>query len=202
MNWTTMQGNWNEAKGKVKTKWGRLTDDDLTQVQGQKDRLVGVIQQKYGIAREKAEEQLEEFMSSGDSWLARAKEGAEEVVEKGKEYIHLGVEKGKEAVEKGKDLVHQSVDKGKEVIEKGKEIVHHGVEKGKETIEKGKEIVHHGVEKGKEAVEKGKDYVQNTTMAAMVGDLKSLIGRHPVQCAIIGVGLGFLIGRLLPSNRS
>ena len=62
MNWTTLQGNWNETKGKVKSKWGRLTDDDLTQVQGQKDRLVGVIQQKYGIARDKAEEQLEEFL--------------------------------------------------------------------------------------------------------------------------------------------
>ena len=72
MNWTTLQGNWNETKGKVKSKFGRLTDDDLMQVQGQRDRLVGVIQQKYGIAREKAEEQLDEFLSGAESFVGRA----------------------------------------------------------------------------------------------------------------------------------
>jgi uncharacterized protein YjbJ (UPF0337 family) len=145
MNWTTMQGNWNESKGKVKTKWGKLTDDDLTQVQGQKDRLVGVIQQRYGIAREKAEEQLDEFLSSSDSTMAKAKEVVGDVVEKGKEIV----------------------------------------------------------EKGKEYVEKGKDYVQNTSMSRMASDLKDLIARHPVHSAVIGIGLGFLIGRLLTSsNRS
>jgi len=156
MNWTTMQGNWNEAKGKVKTKWGRLTDDDLMQVGGNKDRLVGVIQQKYGIAREKAEEQLEEFMSASDGLLAKAKEGAQEVVEKGREYV-----------------------------------------------EKGREFVEKGVERGKEMVEKGKDYVQHTSASGMANDLKDLIARNPVQSAILGIGLGFLIGRLLtPSSRS
>ena len=108
MNWTTVQGNWNEAKGKVKTKWGRLTDDDLMQVQGQKDRLVGVIQQKYGIAREKAEEQLDEFMSSADGWVTKAKEGAQEVVDKGREYVEKGVEKGKEYVTQGRDYVQNT----------------------------------------------------------------------------------------------
>jgi len=156
MNWTTMQGNWNEAKGKVKTKWGRLTDDDLMQVGGNKDRLVGVIQQKYGIAREKAEEQLEEFMSASDGLLAKAKEGAQEVVKKGREYV-----------------------------------------------EKGREFVEKGVERGKEMVEKGKDYVQHTSASGMANDLKDLIARNPVQSAILGIGLGFLIGRLLtPSSRS
>jgi len=163
MNWTTLQGNWNEAKGKVKTKWGRLTDDDLMQVSGNKDRLVGVIQQKYGIAREKAEEQLEEFMSASDGLLAKAKEGAQEVVDKGREYV----------------------------------------EKGREYVEKGREFVEKGVERGKEMVEKGKDYVQHTSASGMANDLKDLIARNPVQSAILGIGLGFLIGRLLtPSSRS
>jgi len=156
MNWTTVQGNWNDAKGRVKTKWGRLTDDDLMQVEGNKDRLVGMIQQRYGIAHDKAEQQLEEFLSSADGLLARAKEGAQEAVEKGKEYV-----------------------------------------------ERGREYVERGVQKGREYVERGQDYVQHTSSSQMASDLRDLIARNPVQSAILGVGLGFLIGRLLtPSNRS
>jgi len=160
MNWTSLQGNWNEAKGKVKTKWGRLTDDDLMQVGGNKDRLVGVIQQKYGIAREKAEEQLEEFMSTADGWLARAKEGAQDAVERSRDFVEKGVERGREYVEKG-------------------------------------------VERGREMVDRGRDYVQNVNASRMAQDLQDLISRHPVQSAVIGIGLGFLIGRLLtPSSHS
>ena len=76
MNWTTIQGNWNDAKGKVKSTWGKLTDDDLTQLEGSKDRLVGMIQQRYGIARDKAEQQLEDFLARGENWLSRARDGA------------------------------------------------------------------------------------------------------------------------------
>jgi len=156
MNWTTLQGNWNETKGKVKSKFGRLTDDDLMQVQGQKDRLVGVIQQKYGLARDKAEEQLEEFLSSADSFVSRAKDNAQDVV-----------------------------DKGKEIVEKGKEYV----DKGREYVERN--------------VRDGRDYVQNTSTSQMASDLKDLIARNPVHSAVLGIGLGFLIGRFLtPSNRS
>jgi ElaB/YqjD/DUF883 family membrane-anchored ribosome-binding protein len=56
------------------------------------------------------------------------------------------------------------------------------------------------VEKGKEYVEKGKEYVQSTNFSKMASDLKELVGRHPVQCAIIGIGFGFLFGRLLTSS--
>jgi uncharacterized protein YjbJ (UPF0337 family) len=61
MNWDQITGNWNQFKGKVKEKWGKLTDDDLTTISGKRDQLVGVLQQKYGFAKSQAEQELDDF---------------------------------------------------------------------------------------------------------------------------------------------
>jgi uncharacterized protein YjbJ (UPF0337 family) len=63
MNWDQVKGNWKQFKGDVKERWGRLTDDDLTVVSGQRDQLVGRIQERYGIAKDEAERELDEFMA-------------------------------------------------------------------------------------------------------------------------------------------
>jgi len=49
--WNTLKGNWNQLKGKVREKWGLLTNDDIEQIAGLKDRLVGKIQEKYGKSK-------------------------------------------------------------------------------------------------------------------------------------------------------
>lgn len=59
-----MIGNWNEIKGKVKEKFGKLTDDDIMQIQGKRDQLVGAIQKKYACSKEKAESDLNSFMTN------------------------------------------------------------------------------------------------------------------------------------------
>ena len=64
MDWNRIEGNWKQAKGKVKEKWGKLTDDDLTTIAGRRDQLSGILQQRYGYARERAEKELDEFMKS------------------------------------------------------------------------------------------------------------------------------------------
>jgi uncharacterized protein YjbJ (UPF0337 family) len=61
MNWDQITGNWKQFKGKVKEKWGKLTDDDLTTINGRREQLAGVLQQKYGYAKEQAEKELDEF---------------------------------------------------------------------------------------------------------------------------------------------
>jgi uncharacterized protein YjbJ (UPF0337 family) len=61
MNSDELAGKWKQSMGKVKEKWGKLTDDDLTVINGKKDQLVGKIQERYGIAREAAEKQVDEF---------------------------------------------------------------------------------------------------------------------------------------------
>jgi uncharacterized protein YjbJ (UPF0337 family) len=61
MNRDTLKGDWNQLKGKVKEAWGKLTDQDLEVIEGKRDQLVGLIQKNYGIAREEAERQVQEF---------------------------------------------------------------------------------------------------------------------------------------------
>jgi uncharacterized protein YjbJ (UPF0337 family) len=58
MNWDTIKGNWMQAKGSVKQNWAMLTDDDLTLIDGQRDELVGKLQERYGLIRDEAERQI------------------------------------------------------------------------------------------------------------------------------------------------
>lgn len=64
MNKDTMQGNWKEIKGKIKSKWAKLTDNDIDEVEGNLENLAGKIQKKYGYAKEKAEEEFKSFKKS------------------------------------------------------------------------------------------------------------------------------------------
>ncbi|MBV8267552.1 MAG: CsbD family protein [Planctomycetaceae bacterium] len=61
MNWDRIEGSWTELKGKVKEKWGQLTDDDLEQAAGRRDQLIGALQRRYGYERDRAERELDEL---------------------------------------------------------------------------------------------------------------------------------------------
>jgi uncharacterized protein YjbJ (UPF0337 family) len=61
MNTDQLKGKWHEMKGEAKIQWGKLTDDDLEQVNGNAEKLVGRIQERYGYAREKAAKEVEQF---------------------------------------------------------------------------------------------------------------------------------------------
>ena len=58
MDWNRVEGNWKQMKGKVKEKWGNLTDDDLTAVNGKRDQLEGKIQERYGLAKDQVKKDL------------------------------------------------------------------------------------------------------------------------------------------------
>ncbi len=64
MNKDTLKGQWNQVKGKAREEWGKLTNDDLDVVKGNYEQLVGIVQERYGEAREKAQAQV-------DKWLQR-----------------------------------------------------------------------------------------------------------------------------------
>ncbi len=73
MNWDQLEGKWKLYSGKVKEKWGKLTDDDLTIIHGRRDQLIGKIQERYGIMKQEAENQVDEFVRG-----FRSEESAEE----------------------------------------------------------------------------------------------------------------------------
>lgn len=61
MNEDRIKGKWKQLTGKMKTQWGRLTDDDLTYAEGNRDYLAGRLQERYGILKDDAEAQVREF---------------------------------------------------------------------------------------------------------------------------------------------
>jgi uncharacterized protein YjbJ (UPF0337 family) len=64
MDWNRIEGNWKQAKGKVKEKWGQLTDDDLTQVNGNRDQLEGKIQERYGLAKDMVRKNVDDWLKN------------------------------------------------------------------------------------------------------------------------------------------
>ncbi len=66
MNRDIMQGDWKQMRGQVREWWGKLTDDDLDRIGGHKDKLVGMLQTRYGYSREQAEQEVDRHMRDYD----------------------------------------------------------------------------------------------------------------------------------------
>jgi uncharacterized protein YjbJ (UPF0337 family) len=64
MNWDQIKGNWKQFKGQARSKWGKITNDELDVIQGNREQLVGKLQERYGIAKDQAEKQVRDFESS------------------------------------------------------------------------------------------------------------------------------------------
>lgn len=62
MNWDKIEGGWKQFKGKLREQWGRLTDDDVDVVEGKREKLVGRIQERYGITKDEAEREIREWL--------------------------------------------------------------------------------------------------------------------------------------------
>ncbi len=61
MNWDIIKGNWKQAKGNIRRQWGKLTDDDLDVIAGERDVLIGKIQERYGLTKDQAEKEVDDF---------------------------------------------------------------------------------------------------------------------------------------------
>ena len=64
MNWDRIEGDWKQIKGKVQQQWGKLTNDDMDVVEGNRTELLGVIQKRYGCANDEAEKQIDTWMKT------------------------------------------------------------------------------------------------------------------------------------------
>jgi uncharacterized protein YjbJ (UPF0337 family) len=64
MDWDRVAGNWKQLKGKVKERWGKLTDDDITAINGRRDQLEGKIQERYGYAKDLARQDVDGWYNS------------------------------------------------------------------------------------------------------------------------------------------
>lgn len=68
MNWDRIEGNWKQFSGNVKSQWSRLTDDDLTFIDGKREELEGKIQARYGYAKDQARREVDDWLSGSASY--------------------------------------------------------------------------------------------------------------------------------------
>jgi uncharacterized protein YjbJ (UPF0337 family) len=68
MNWTQIEGQWHQLTGQVKSQWAKLTDDDLKNIAGKRQQLIGKLQERYGVLKDDAETQI-------DKWIAKVNPG-------------------------------------------------------------------------------------------------------------------------------
>ena len=92
----TFQGNWNQIKGKIKEKYGQLTDDDLQSFNGNVDQLIGKIQQRTGEGRQQIEEFLGSLSSGSNNLLEKGRHMAEDAVHRGQEFMSQGMQRGRD----------------------------------------------------------------------------------------------------------
>ena len=62
MNWDRIEGSWKQLRGAAREQWGKLTDDDLDKIAGKRDQLAGRVQERYGIAKDEAERQVDDWV--------------------------------------------------------------------------------------------------------------------------------------------
>jgi uncharacterized protein YjbJ (UPF0337 family) len=111
-NQATMTGNWNELKGRIRSKWGQLTDDMLEQNKGNMEALVGTIQRTTGEARDR----IQEFLNSGS-------EQAGDLYNRASEAVRQGTNYASEAVRSGSNYASEAVRAGTEQAMEGAKYV-------------------------------------------------------------------------------
>ncbi len=116
INQQVLQGNWNELKGKIRSKWGQLTNDDLQNFDGNVDRLIGVIQRKTGEGRESIERFLNELASSGSSAVGHAAEAVREYAQQAGERIQEGTQRAAESMRQGYDSFREQYEEAEEMV--------------------------------------------------------------------------------------
>jgi uncharacterized protein YjbJ (UPF0337 family) len=101
VNEQVLQGSWNEIRGKLREKYGQLTDDDTRQFEGNVDRLIGLIQRKTGESREAIEHYLDKITSSASSFVGRAGEAAKDAASHAAESVRHAASQTSESIRSG-----------------------------------------------------------------------------------------------------
>jgi len=214
MNQDVFAGKWKQIRGELKSWWGKLADDDFDRIGGQKDKLIGVIQEKYGYAREKAqrevEERLKEYGDTMDGPSGNGKRDAaphEGAIATATTAVADGLEWAEGAIATATTAVAGGLESAQGAIATATTAVAGGLESAQGAIATATTAVAGGLESAQGAiatattavadgVESASSYLQERKFEDMATDLTALIRRYPVQSLLVGVGLGYLLARL------
>jgi uncharacterized protein YjbJ (UPF0337 family) len=168
MNQDILSGKWKQMRGELKTWWGKLTDDDFERIGGQKDKLIGLLQERYGYTREQAEQEVErrlqEYEDKTDGAVAS-------MSVKAREFGATAAKKANEAApvigEKMKSLASVIREKAPRLATSASKVA--------------------------DGLESASNYLQEKKFEHLGEDFKGLVRRYPLRSLLIGLGLGFLL---------
>ena len=197
MNQDIFAGQWKHMRGELKSWWGKLADDDFDKIGGQKDKLIGVVQEKYGYAREKAQQEVERRLkeygdkmsgptSSGKRDTAAVAGGPANASNEGP--IAMAVAAVASGLESVEDAIATGWESAQGALSTAATAVAGGLESAQGAISTAATAVAGGVESTSA-------YLQERKVEEMATDLTALIRRYPVSSLLIGVGLGYLLAR-------
>jgi uncharacterized protein YjbJ (UPF0337 family) len=111
-----LQGNWNEIKGKLRSKWGQLSNDDVQHFDGNVDRLMGLIERKTGAGRESVESFLKEVTANGSSAVATATGKVAEVAHQAADKVQEGAAQAADSLREGYDSMQRGCEEAEELV--------------------------------------------------------------------------------------
>jgi uncharacterized protein YjbJ (UPF0337 family) len=190
MNQDVFAGQWKQMRGELKSWWGKLVDDDFDRIGGQKDKLIGVVQEKYGYAREKAQQEVERrFKEYGDKMSGSANSGRQDTAAAVAGGPANAPNEGPIATTVA--AVADGVESAQGAISTAATAVADGWESAQGAISTAATAVADGVGSAS-------SYLQEKKFEEMATDLTALIRQYPVQSLLVGVGLGYILARLTP----
>lgn len=176
MNQDTFAGQWKQMRGELKSWWGKLTDNDFDLIRGQKDKLIGVIQEKYGYAREKAQQEVERRFREYSSQMGDSSESVASIKAKAQEFMSTATNKAHQATA----AVGQKLGSLAGVIREN-------------TPQEGRISSAANTMAG--GLEAAGSYLHEKGFENMTTDLTALIRRYPIHSLFAGIGIGYLLTR-------
>ena len=173
MNEDIFAGQWQQMRGELKSWWGKLADDDLDRIGGQKDELIGLVQEKYGYARNHAEQEVERRLKEFADKTGRARAN---MTAKAQELGATAADKANGAA----TVVGEKIGSLANVI---RENAPHEGAVGTATTA----VV--------DGLESASSYLQEKKFEHLAKDVTALVRTYPVQSLLIGIGLGYLLAR-------
>jgi uncharacterized protein YjbJ (UPF0337 family) len=185
MNQDIFAGQWRQMRGALKSWWGKLANDDFDRIRGQKDQLIGLVQEKYGYTRDQAQQEVEwrfkeysdNMSGSSSSGMPEANGGVAEMTAKAQELGTTAVSMAGEAA----TAVGETMGSLASVIRDN--APHEG------TIANAATAVAGGLESAS-------SYLQEKGYENIATELTAVIRRYPVQSLLVGVGLGYMLARI------
>jgi uncharacterized protein YjbJ (UPF0337 family) len=196
MNSDTFEGRWKQMRGELRSWWSRLSDNDLEKIAGKKDRLVGVLQEKYGYTREAAQQEMERRLKEYDERIGTSSLGGREQASN-----RTSRDPGVRFDEKVEEASKAAEGTFSSVAGKASEPMSAVGEKMGSLAGVIREKAPHEGAVGTAAttvankLDAAGSYLQERNLDNLMSDLSNTIRRYPVPALLIGLGIGYLLAR-------